>query len=143
MIWRAQTDADVERALAIREKVFVGEQKVPIELEHDQHDWTALHFLAGESSGVVGTARLVKDYPEAGQGKVGRVAVLPEARGSGWGRRLMWAMQAAAREHGLRELVLDSQLDAVPFYQGLGYTEQGEVFEEAGILHRRMTLCLP
>jgi predicted GNAT family N-acyltransferase len=45
----------------------------------------------------------------------------------------------AARDHGIREPYLHAQLQAVPFYEKLGFSREGDVFDEAGILHVRMS----
>ena len=47
--------------LAIRQRVFVEEQGVPRELEHDAHDASAIHLLALSDRDPVGTARLLAD----------------------------------------------------------------------------------
>ena len=43
-----------------------------------------------------------------------------------------------ARERGYRHAVLHAQMTAEGFYLKNGYQPVGEVFEEAGIAHRRM-----
>ncbi len=59
MTVRVATGADFDKCLALRFAVFVDEQNVPIELERDEYDDTALHLL-GEIGGVpMGTARIV------------------------------------------------------------------------------------
>lgn len=124
---------ELELALAIRERVFVDEQHVPLELERDEYDALAHHWLAWLDGEPVGTARLV-ELP-GNIGKIGRVAVLPQARGAGLGRQLMEALLHHAS--GL-ELILDAQLEVIPFYEKLGFVAEGEIFQDAGILHRRM-----
>ena len=130
MVRRAQTQQDLG-------SVFVEEQGVPIEEERDSYDLEAWHWLACDNDVPIGTARLVRTEPD--RAKVGRVAVLPSSRGCGAGRQLMFAIHDCAQEAGIVQLFLDAQLTVIPFYEGLGYKTQGEVFEDCGILHRRMT----
>lgn len=59
-------------AFALRREVFVWEQKVPEEEEHDSYDLTAAHYVALAGGEVVGTLRLIA-MPE--HTKIGRVAV--------------------------------------------------------------------
>jgi predicted GNAT family N-acyltransferase len=119
----------------IRRRVFVLEQRVPLEADRDGFDDDAVHFLAELSGRAVGTARLrVVD----GVAKAQRVAVLPELRGAGIGRALMDALEAEARARGLSEVVLHAQVPVIPFYERLGYVAEGELFFEAEIPHRRM-----
>lgn len=136
---RTRTPADWEACKAIRFEVFVDEQQVPPELELDEHDEAARHWLAREGGQPLGTARVV-ELPDAW--KVGRVAVLAKARGKGVGKALLRHIEGEAREAGARKLVLESQVHAIPFYEGLGYAAHGPEFMDAGIPHRKMTLAL-
>jgi predicted GNAT family N-acyltransferase len=128
----AYTDPDFAKCEAIRLEVFVGEQNVPEEEEMDDLDAEALHFLAEQDGVMLGTARVVF---KPGMAKIGRVAVLRTARGLGVGAALIRHAEAAAP---VRHFVLDAQVQAMPFYAGLGYAPEGEVFMEAGIAHQRM-----
>ncbi len=133
---RADTDARYEDALDVRYAVFVDEQGVPEDLEVDEHEADALHFVAyDERDEPVGAARL-REYAD-GVGKVERVAVREARRGEGWGAALMDALEAAARER-YDELYLHAQLPAAEFYDRRGYVRDGDEFEEAGIPHVAM-----
>ncbi|MFB6269154.1 MAG: GNAT family N-acetyltransferase [Halobacterium sp.] len=133
---RADTDARYEDALRVRYAVFVEEQGVPEELEVDDYEDEALHFVAYDEDGdPVGAARL-REY-EDGVGKVERVAVLESRRGEGWGDALMDAVEAAAGER-FDELYLHAQLPAAGFYDRRDYEREGDEFEEAGIPHVAM-----
>ncbi|WP_341679039.1 GNAT family N-acetyltransferase [Niveibacterium sp. SC-1] len=116
----------------IRETVFVVEQGVPTEMERDEWDGRSQHLLASLAGRAVGTARLLPD------GHVGRLAVLPGARGLGVGQALMRRMHELALERGMSTLVLHAQIQAEDFYRALGYLPEGEVFMEAGIPHLTM-----
>ncbi len=135
VIRRIEGIEDREGCYAVRMKVFVEEQGVPPWEEMDEYDDVAEHFLVAVDGQVVGTARLV-DKGE-GVGKIGRVAVLPEYRGRGFGRDLMrQVMEAGFRR--FQTLMLDAQLAVIPFYEALGFAAEGDVFLDAGIEHRRM-----
>jgi predicted GNAT family N-acyltransferase len=142
-----ETSADREAVFALRMKVFVEEQRVPPDEELDAYDVAATHFAArvrdgrsGAPSPIVATARLVDKGGAIG--KVGRVAVLPEYRGMGVGAALMKAIHRFARERRFRRLELEAQCYAIPFYEKLGYTAAGDVFLDANIEHRCMSLDL-
>jgi predicted GNAT family N-acyltransferase len=136
-IRRAVTGEDRDRCYLIRMEVFVEEQKVPPWEEMDDLDEEATHYLAEEDGRSVGTARLVDKG--SGVGKIGRVAVLKEARGAGVGRDLMRTILDDTRGQ-FQSYVLDAQLQVIPFYERLGFVPEGEVFLDAGIEHRRMWL---
>ena len=138
-IEEAVTPADRETCYRIRLTVFVEEQGVPVEEEIDGHDETdAAHLLGLEDGRAVATARAV---PFGGGSKIGRVAVLRQARGRGHGAALIRHLIARAQADGVGPVVLDAQVDALGFYERLGFVAQGGVFDDAGIPHRRMVLA--
>lgn len=140
-----RTPEDLGAALGVRTRVFVEEQHVPIEEEVDAYDREALTrddivYVLGRLDGVpIATARLLLDAHE-GLPHVGRVAVLAEHRGQGHGRAVMHALHEVARERGYSGVTLAAQLQAMPFYERLGYVVRGPVFLDAGIEHRDMDL---
>ncbi len=120
-------------AVPVRWAVFVDEQKVPAAMEIDEWDPRSLHALARDARGrALGTARLLPD------GHIGRIAVIRDARGQGVGAALVDAMLLAARERGFDEVALAAQTHAVRFYRKLGFAEEGEPFDDAGIPHITM-----
>ncbi len=133
---------DIVNALKVRDVVFIQEQNVPVELEHDEYDADALHILAidTQTKEPVGTARIL----DKGNGvaKVGRVAVLKEYRGRGIGEAIMQAVFKTTRELEFTSLILDAQVSVIPFYENLGFVAEGGVFDDAGIPHRHMTRTL-
>ena len=122
---------------AVREAVFVHEQSVPFELEWDGIDADCVHVLAEDEQGrAIGTGRLLPDA------HIGRMAVLAGWRGRGVGSALLRALIAIAEERGMREVVLNAQLQAMEFYRRHGFVAEGEPFLDAGIAHQRMRrLC--
>ena len=130
-----------DKALAfarpVREKVFIGEQRVSRELEWDEWDERSDHAVARDIEGqAIGTARLLPD------GRIGRMAVLREWRRCGVGAALMKAMLDQARENSMSRVTLHAQTQAAGFYRRFGFSEQGGEFLEAGIPHVEMTLEL-
>ena len=130
-----QTDAERELCYDIRKAVFVEEQAVPLELELDEYDAAATHFLLTDGERPLATARLLSKH---GLAKIGRVAVLKDARGRGLGLALMAFVLDEARRQGFTEAVLDSQTYAIPFYARLGFIAEGDEFDDAGIPHYLM-----
>ena len=122
-------------AFALRREVFVWEQKVPQEEEHDDHDLTATHFVAVVEGEVVGTLRLI-DLPE--HTKIGRVAVHQAFRGRGIARKLIAAAMAHARTRGQDRFYLTAQSDKLGFYESLGFVAFGPEFMDGGMPHRAM-----
>ena len=122
-----------EQARQVREAVFVDEQKVPREMEWDEHDAVSRHVLARDDEGTpIGTGRLFS------AGQLGRMAVLADWRGKGVGRALLERLLGEATRLGLEHLALHSQTQAGGFYRRFGFVEEGPEFMEAGIPHRIM-----
>ena len=121
----------------IRQTVFVEEQGVPAEIEMDAADAGATHLLIWDWQGQpVACARLL---PE---GKVGRMAVLPQWRGHGLGERLLHAAMQEAKARGWFELRAAAQASVIDFYAKSGFAAIGDRFEAAGIEHQMMRVFL-
>jgi predicted GNAT family N-acyltransferase len=54
----ADTAQDIEQCFRMRKEVFIVEQRVPVDLERDEHDSEALHVVALADDQYVGTARV-------------------------------------------------------------------------------------
>jgi len=130
-----------EHAGAIRTAVFVEEQGIPLEMEWDEADKTAVHAVAYNGLGQpIGTGRLLQYAP--GSGKIGRMAVNRVLRGSSLGRDLLNALVAQAEQRGDSEVLLHAQRSAEGFYARLGFAPRGEPFEEVEIPHIEMVRVL-
>jgi predicted GNAT family N-acyltransferase len=123
-------------ASPIRFAVFVDEQKVPAEIELDEHDAACLHVIAREDGRAVGTGRLLPD------GHIGRMAVLKAWRGRGVGAAMLTTLIEAARARGDLEVALSAQTHALGFYRRFGFVNEGPEYVEAGIRHQAMRKVL-
>ncbi len=133
----------MREALAIRTRVFVGEQGVPPEEEidaHDRSDPDAVHALVRDGGRILGAGRFY--VSSAGTVQIGRMAVDGVARGGGAGRALLTALVAEARRRGFRRAHLHAQTHARGFYAKAGFADDGEPLWDAGILHQPMSLEL-
>ena len=132
----ADWDADRSVLEGIRRAVFIEEQRIPEADEWDDEDATSVHVLVRLNRDPVGTGRLNP------AGKIGRIAVYAGLRGRGIGSQILLRLLEEARRLGIREPYLHAQVQALPFYERLGFEKKGEVFDEAGIPHVRMSLVL-
>ncbi len=118
---------------SVRETVFIQEQRVPEELEWDQHDAKAIHVIAVDTNNhVIGTARLLTD------GHIGRMAVLESWRKHGVGSAMLQKLLLIAKQLHLTRVFLHAQTSAIGFYEQHGFNTVGEEFMDAGIPHRYM-----
>lgn len=131
---------DIATCRRLRRTVFIEEQGVSEADEIDDKDDAAIHLLATVDGVPMGSARLIL----MGEvGKIGRVCVLPAARGTGLGAALMRAaVDELRRQPGVTQAKLGAQTHALGFYERLGFTAFGPVYDDAGIAHRDMMLVL-
>lgn len=135
-IIRISSKEDLKKCILIRTVVFVDEQDVPVEEEIDGLDGEADHYLLYVDGQASATARV--RYPE-GIAKIERVAVLKNLRGHAIGRRLMEFLIAdIQRNPAIRILKLGAQIQAINFYEKLGFTSYGDEYLDADIRHRWM-----
>jgi len=134
---RVSSENELAKALSIRLRVFVREQRVPREIELDDDDRRAIHFLALVRGKAVGTARLVMRRSSA---KIGRMAVLKSYRSMGIGKKLLKGCIETANRRGAQHIYLHAQVPVIDFYETRGFRCIGPVFKEAGISHRKMIL---
>jgi ElaA protein len=135
----ARTD-DIAACHRLRHAVFVDEQGITPEDEFDGRDGEAIHLLAMLGGVPVGTARL---FVTGDIGKIGRVCVLSAHRGTGIGAALIRAALTELRVlPGVRLARLGAQTHAIAFYEALGFTAHGPLYDDAGIAHRDMDLTL-
>ncbi len=122
-----------EQLRHVRELVFVQEQHVPIALEWDEEDESALHILASDYKGhAIGTARLLRN------GQIGRMAVLKSHRHNGIGSAMLQYLLDIAINFCHEPLFLHAQTTAIPFYEKFDFCTSGDVFMDAGIEHKKM-----
>ena len=138
--FRITVTRDIATCQQLRRVVFIQEQGVSEADEVDGLDDTAIHLLAWDGDVPVGTARLLL---KGSLGKIGRVCVLPKARGTGLGAELIRAALDVLRQQpGVTEAYLGSQSHATGFYEKLGFALEGEEFLDAGIPHRHVRRAL-
>jgi predicted GNAT family N-acyltransferase len=136
-----RSPAEIERAFAIRRRVFVEEQGLSEAQEFDGLDEEARHLLASVDGEPAGTLRI--RLLEGGQiAKIERVAVLAPQRRHRLGHALMLAALDLARAHAVREAKVHAQTVVRKFYAGLGFVAIGDEFEEDGIAHVAMRMLL-
>ncbi len=132
-------------AAKLRVAVFVEEQGIPLEMEWDEADKTAVHAVAYNRLGwPIATGRLLPStlFNGVPSAKLGRMAVNRVLRGANLGRDVLQALIAAAQARGDQEIVLHAQRSAENFYLRLGFKPRGEAFDEVGIPHVEMVCKL-
>ncbi|KAG0709886.1 acyl-CoA N-acyltransferase [Suillus ampliporus] len=144
----------LQQCIQVRIAVFVTEQGFPLEVEVDEQDPTATHWLLRlvPSLEPIGTIRA---QAAGSYYKLARLVVLKEYRHYKFGRNLVLALhnwaKVDARNSGVVDfvkLVCHSQAvrsdspGAVAFYRQFGYQEEGDLFDEDGEPHQKMVARL-
>jgi predicted GNAT family N-acyltransferase len=135
----ASSSSEIDEALELRRRVFVGHQGVTLEADRDGLDPEATHIVAVDGGQVVGTCRLVFDD---GLARLGRMAVEDDWRGRGLGAAILAEAEAQARAAGSTRIRLHAQVAARSLYERGGFEVKGEEFMEEGIPHLTMEKLL-
>ena len=138
MIKILKSKEELNLGFALRIEVFVKEQKVPIELELDEKDYSenTVHIGYFHEDNLIGVARLIdmdKDVIH-----IGRVVIDKEYRGQGIGRELIIGCENIAQQILKRKTIIElsAQIQAENFYKSLGYNRiNDKIYLDAGIEH--------
>jgi predicted GNAT family N-acyltransferase len=131
----ARTESELTEALALRGRIFCGEQGVSFEADQDGRDPEATHIVAVDDGAVVGTCRLLFRGPVA---RLGRLAVERDRRGDGIAAEILVEADRIASEAGSESIALHAQTYALKLYERAGYEPYGPTFVEEGIEHVAM-----
>ncbi|WOO89688.1 GNAT family N-acetyltransferase [Mollicutes bacterium LVI A0078] len=143
-IQKVTTEKELEQTLELRKQVFCEEQGVPekeeIDVFDDVNHKKSMHLIVTDKGQVVGTLRVVNSTDYA---KIGRVAVKADFRGKGIGKKMVNFAIDECLDQNLfnvrnKYFYLESQVEAIPFYEKLGFKAYGEEFDDCGIPHRKM-----
>jgi len=136
----AELPEELRAIQVIRKSVFQQEQGVDQELDFDGLDEISDQLIAYLDDQYVGTARI--RYLDDKTAKIERLAVLHTARGRGMGKQIMEKALEVIANKNIPLVVIHSQEYVKGLHQQLGFQEEGEIFEEAGIRHVKMVLTL-
>jgi predicted GNAT family N-acyltransferase len=135
MIKQVHSESDLNKCFEIRRKVFIEEQKVPESEEFDQYETICDHYLVFDKKVITGTARIRKTLNGY---KMERIAILKEQRKKGFGIKLVKNLLTRLKKNASSKIYLSAQVQAIGFYEKLGFLRKGEVFLDANIEHIKM-----
>lgn len=120
---------DLSEAYEIRKKVFNEEQQIPEKVLFDELDKVSVHAIVyDENEKPVASGRIARDEEEY---RIGKIAVLPEARGKKLGDFLVRMLVDKAYLAGAETIKVRAQLHAVGFYEKIGFKKAGNVFVDS------------
>jgi ElaA protein len=133
----AELDGATVFAIArLRQEVFVVEQECAYpDLDDYDLDAETVHFwVEGDSpTEAVATLRVLRN---GGDWKIGRVCTALSARGTGLSAEVFGAAMDFLGPEA--EVTLGAQTYAAGFYRRFGFAEEGEEYDEDGIMHIEM-----
>jgi predicted GNAT family N-acyltransferase len=128
-----KSPSELKKAMALRQAVFVEEQRIDEQEEYDGLDDSSQQFVVKKAGEVIGTARV--RFVTGDCAKIERMAVLKPFRKQGAGKALLTFILARVEAS---QVILHAQWTAVPFYKACGFKEMNGPFVEAGIKHIKM-----
>ncbi|MBM7037637.1 bifunctional GNAT family N-acetyltransferase/hotdog fold thioesterase [Vibrio ulleungensis] len=114
----------------------------PIGSERDEFDELSHHRMIVDSRGrPIAIGRLYITPQDEGQ--IRYMAVKNNRQGKGLGSLILVALESLARQEGAKRIVCNAREDAIAFYRGNGFEDQGGLQDERGFIrHQQMVKAL-
>ena len=141
-IMRATEEWQRAGAYSVRIEGMNRQHHIPLREEFDEHDCDGTKYIVILDDGYpVATSRFYEEDRE--KAIIGRVVVLPDHRGRGLGIQVVTEAEKWAAELGFKQLIVDSRLEAVGFYEKLGYSHSDDTVIKSGCFECvRMSKCI-
>lgn len=121
-VMRAEAEWQRAGAYSVRIQGMNRQHHIALRDEFDEHDREGTRYIVLLDDGYpVATCRFYE--MDADSVTLGRVVVLPEYRGQGLGSRVVAEAEQWIADLGYARVVIDSRLEAVGFYEKIGYTQ--------------------
>ncbi|MFC7063634.1 GNAT family N-acetyltransferase [Halobacillus seohaensis] len=134
------TKDELYKILELRVKVFVVEQTCPYQ-EVDGRDDECIHIWKEEDGHIQAYCRIVPPISTDDSYSIGRVLVVEEARGKGYGREIMdKAIHLLTDDLRVLSIGLHGQEYLRHFYGSFGFEEISNVYLEDEIPHVDMLM---
>lgn len=129
------TAGELYDSLYMRQEVFIEEQNCRVP-DLDRKDRRCHHLMIYDQDTLVAYARLLPAGMTFQETSIGRVATHAKSRGTGLGKILMQeALRNCYAIYGKTPIRIAAQHYARKFYEKLGFTAVGEVYDHDGIDH--------
>ncbi len=136
----ALTPNELYALMRLRSEVFVVEQNC-VFLDADNKDIYCHHLMLFDHKQLIAYARLVPPGISYNEMSVGRVVTAKEARNKGAARQLMQlAVEYCRKIFGDGPIRIGAQYYLEKFYNEIGFTATGDVYDEDGIEHIEMIM---
>lgn len=130
-IMRAIEEWQRAGAYSVRIEGMNRQHHISLREEFDEHDCDGTKYIVMLDDGYpVATCRFYEE--DAVTVIIGRVVVLPDYRGRGLGVQVVNEAEKWALDLGYRQIIVDSRLEAVGFYEKLGYAHTDDSVIKSG-----------
>lgn len=143
-ILRATEEWQRTGAYSVRIQGMNRQYHISLKEEFDEHDGDSSEYIVALDDGYpVATCRFYE--VSKNQVMLGRVVVLPKYRGKNLGSLVVSEAESWIKELGYQEILIESRVSVVPFYEKLGYTTIGTESEMNSVfecirMHKRYEL---
>lgn len=130
-IMRATEEWQRAGAYSVRIEGMNRQHHISLREEFDEHDRDGTRYIVLLDDGYpVATSRFYEDSSDTVI--IGRVVVLPDYRGRRLGELVVTEAERWAFELGYKKIRVDSRLEAVGFYEKLGYSRCSDEIIKSG-----------
>lgn len=126
--------------LSLRSEIFILGQDCAYQ-DLDYRDQESLHVMGYDNEKLQAYLRILPHQSTNDTMSIGRVLTADSARGKGYGKHLVQhAIDSIQQNHPEQLIIISAQHYLLKFYQDFGFKSVGDIYDEDGIPHIRMTL---
>ena len=129
---------EFDEALRLRHKILRRPLNLDYNIEDISAEYDSIHLGCYNHLGDLLAVLILKPVSDK-LVKMRQVAVDEAVQNKGVGKYLVQQSERLATIKGYQKIELHARMNAVPFYESLGYQKSGEVFKEVGIDHLFMS----
>lgn len=111
---------------AIRDEVFIKEQRIPEEIEYNEDEALYTHFCFYHNNKPFACTRMMSGKDNVV--KIKSIAILKEYRGKGHSRKLIEYVEDVAKKRGNKRAEVNAPAESKVFFESLGYKREGQDF---------------
>ena len=125
----------------LRNKILLRPIGIP-DYGWEKNDPISWHFAAVSDGKIVGCVLLVPLDEQCKKGQLIQMAVTTDWQGKGLGKQLVSTLINFAKSKDFTTIEIHSRADVTSFYEALGFSIYGDVFEEVGLQHQYLVMDL-
>lgn len=130
-VLRAEEEWQRAGAYSVRIQGMNRQHHISLRDEFDEHDGDGTKYIVLLDDGYpVATCRFY--HLNTDNVMIGRVVVLPEYRGQELGRKAITEAEKWIKELGYKSICIESRIEAVGFYQKLGFIQTDTCIVKSG-----------